>query len=186
MKHGMQPNFSLLLLIACLICVGSLGAQASRSSILPYRTVNAFRTSPSDENRRLFFDHFGMLWIGTSSGLKSYDGYDLRTIKSTAANPSVLPHNTVLSITEDRRHNLWIGTRNGVVRMDEDRMSFTTYPPYPRDYRIVTTLYTSPVVRFGWAIVEAFYAMMFSTIVLCSIMTGMRILLIYKEGVIEC
>lgn len=145
MKHGMQPNFSLLLLIACLICVGSLGAQASRSSILPYRTVNAFRTSPSDENRRLFFDHFGMLWIGTSSGLKSYDGYDLRTIKSTAANPSVLPHNTVLSITEDRRHNLWIGTRNGVVRMDEDRMSFTTYPPYPRDYRIVTTLYTSPV-----------------------------------------
>lgn len=145
MKYGTQPNSSLLLLIVCLICVGSLGAWASKSSILPYRTVNAFRTSPSDENRRLFFDHFGMLWIGTSSGLKSYDGYDLRTIKSTAANPNVLPHNTVLSITEDRHRNLWIGTRNGVVRMDEGRMSFTTYPPYPRDHRIVTILYTSRV-----------------------------------------
>lgn len=143
MKHGKQSYCSLLLLIACLICVGSLGVQASKFSILPYRTVNAFHTSPSDENRRLFFDHFGMLWIGTSSGLKSYDGYDLRTIKSTAAHPNILPHNTVLAITEDHRHNLWIGTRNGVVKMVEDHMRFTTYPTVPSNQKIVAALYTS-------------------------------------------
>ena len=34
--------------------------------------------SSSDELYCMHFDHNGLLWLGTSSGIKSYDGYKVR------------------------------------------------------------------------------------------------------------
>ena len=81
-------------------------AETESSTDLPCRYVTTLSVgSASDENRSLFFDHQGLLWVGTNSGLKSFDGYEVRVFKSTAASPSLLPNNTVVSIGEDGNGN---------------------------------------------------------------------------------
>lgn len=144
-KRQMTKESKYLLLQLCLIFFIFIPfkGHGEMTHTLPYRIVNTFRTSPSDENRRLFSDHFGLLWIGTSSGLKSYDGYSLHTIKSTADHPNVLPHNTVLNLTEDHHNHLFIGTRNGIVKLDEQTGNISSYPNITHGTNLVTMLYTS-------------------------------------------
>ncbi len=91
------------------------------SAFLPvpgiHATVRALRQS-SD----------GVLWIGTiGEGLWMYkDGRAMRVDKS-----GLLPTSTVLSIFEDRGHNLWIGTQDGLVRLERTPVSLV---PLPRDH----------------------------------------------------
>ena len=91
-------NRAILIALSLLLTLTTAKAKS-----LPYRVVTSFRPSQSDEMRCLLFDNGGLLWIGSSSGLKSWDGYDMTTYRSTAFSPGILPNNTVISITED--HN---------------------------------------------------------------------------------
>lgn len=75
-----------------------------------YRLMDPIETSPSEELRCIYFDRQGMMWLGTNSGLKAYDGYLMRTYRSDAFSPGILPNNTVLCITEDHHDCLWLGT----------------------------------------------------------------------------
>lgn len=52
-----------------------------------YRIFSPIEISPSDELRCIYFDHQGLMWIGTNSGLKSYNGYSMTTYKSDAFSP---------------------------------------------------------------------------------------------------
>jgi ligand-binding sensor domain-containing protein/DNA-binding response OmpR family regulator/two-component sensor histidine kinase len=108
-----------------------------------YRMLSPIEISPSDELRCIYFDHQGLMWIGTNSGLKSYNGYSMTTYKSDAFSPGILPNNTVLCITEDNNNRLWIGTRNGLVRMDKRTGEFHTYFLPKENQRIIYSLYTS-------------------------------------------
>jgi signal transduction histidine kinase len=69
----------------------------------------------------------GALWIGTiGEGLWVYkDG------RFTRVDGGLLPTSTVLSIFEDRGHNLWIGTQDGLVRLERTPVSLV---PLPRDH----------------------------------------------------
>lgn len=109
----------------------------------------AFRYYPpivnslAEETHCVFFDREGMMWIGTNTGLKSYDGYRFKTYKSDAYTPTILPNNIVYAITEDHHDNLWIGTRNGLVRMNKRTGVFKTYYLPKENQRIIYTLFTS-------------------------------------------
>ncbi len=119
-------------------------AETESSTDLPCRYVTTLSVgSASDENRSLFFDHQGLLWVGTNSGLKSFDGYEVRVFKSTAASPSLLPNNTVVSIGEDGNGDMWIGTRNGLVRMNMRTGETHTYSNVPGVSRITYALFTA-------------------------------------------
>ena len=97
----------------------------------------------SDESGKLFVDRDGMLWIGSATGLMSYDGYDYRTFKSDAYSPSILPNNVIVSLTEDNDANLWIGTRDGLVKMSKKYGTFKTYRLPKPNQRIIYTLFTA-------------------------------------------
>lgn len=84
-----------------------------------------------------------MMWIGTNSGLKSFDGYKINTYRSTVTSPGILPNNSVMSITEGLHDHLWIGTRNGLVRMNRRKGSFKTFRFGHENQRIIYTLFTS-------------------------------------------
>lgn len=130
----MRLKILLLTLLFCAI----ISAQKQ-----DYRYAAPIVTSPSDELRCMYFDHQGLMWIGTNSGLKSYDGYTFKTYRSTAKSPDLLPNNTILSITEDSLNGLWVGTGNGLVRMDRKSGQFQTYHLPDNRQQIIYTLFTS-------------------------------------------
>lgn len=109
---------------------------------LPFRLLPSINMLPTDEVHCLYRDRQGLLWIGTSTGLKSYNGYDVHTYKSDAITPSLLPNNNILCITEDRLNHLWLGTGNGLVRMDQRTGEFRTYNLPLNNQRTIYTLTT--------------------------------------------
>ena len=124
----------ILLIFSCL----TLQAQE-----FPYRYITSVNTAPTDEVNCMFFDKDGLMWLGTNAGLKSYDGYQVKTYKSSAFFPGILPNNNIRSISEDRDGCLWIGTRNGLVRMNRRTGEFKTFQLPQENQRIIYTLFHS-------------------------------------------
>ena len=90
MKH-------ILLLILSLICMVIEGQN------FPYRHLPPITIAPTEEASCMFFDKEGMMWVGTNAGVKSYDGYHVRTYKTNAYQPGILPNNTIRSLAEDHQ-----------------------------------------------------------------------------------
>ena len=102
--------------------------------------INAF---DSDESGELMIDSKGLMWIASSAGLIDYDGYKFKTYKSDAYTPGILPNNAIVSITEDKDNNIWIGTRDGLAKMNRRTGQFKTYHLKQNNQRIIWTLFTS-------------------------------------------
>lgn len=112
---------------------------------IPYniRVLNAVYPSSSIEQKCMLIDKQGLIWLGTNSGVKSYDGYRFTTFRSDAQSPDILPNNQVLSMTEDNNNCLWIGTKNGLVCMDKKYGSFRIFHLEGDSQREIYTLFTS-------------------------------------------
>lgn len=128
----------LLTTLILLLCPLWLRAQS-----FPYQLLTPVELPPSENMTKIYFDRHGMMWLGTHSGLKQYDGYTVRTYRSDAYTPGILPNNCVESITEDHDSHLWIGTRDGLARMDLRTGTFKTYRLGTGNQRIVYALFTA-------------------------------------------
>jgi len=60
-------------------------------------------------------DKYGFMWFGTDDGLNRYDGYSIKVFKHNSTDPYSIADNTILSLLNDRKGNLWIGLRRGGV-----------------------------------------------------------------------
>lgn len=130
-------KYIILIALGMLCCYRSLAAFSLRS-------FPPLLLSPSENAFCMMFDHRGVLWIGTNNGLKSYDGYQVRTYRSDAYSPHLLPNNTVRSLAEDKDNRLWVGTRNGLLRLDLRTGAVTTFHLPREDQRIIYSLYVDP------------------------------------------
>ena len=110
---------------------------------VPIRIVSQTPVTGAEEARSLMFDHYGLMWVGTDQGLRSFDGYDFKTYRSDAYSPGILPNNYVRSMTEDQHDGLWIGTRDGLVRHDRHCGTFKTYHLRGENARYINALYTT-------------------------------------------
>ena len=133
-------KYIILIALGMLCCYRSLAAFS-------FRSFPPLLLSPSENAFCMMFDHRGVLWIGTNNGLKSYDGYQVRTYRSDAYSPHLLPNNTVRSLAEDKNHRLWVGTRNGLLRLDLRTGLLTTFHLPTENQRIIYTLYVDPQGR---------------------------------------
>lgn len=126
-----------ILTIAMTLCL-AVGAQR-----MPLRMVSQTPVIGTEEARKLMFDHYGLMWVGTDQGLRSFDGYHFQTYRSDAYSPGILPNNYVRSMTEDLDDCLWIGTRDGVVRHNRHRGTFKTYHLRSENAKLINALYTT-------------------------------------------
>ena len=130
---------AILHILICLICF----ATQVKAQNFPYRYLPPIPIAPTEEVNCMFFASNGIMWVGTNAGVKSYDGYVVKTYKSSAYQPGILPNNTIRSIAEDHQDNLWLGTRNGLVRMNKRTGRFKSFFLPEESQRIIYTLYVS-------------------------------------------
>jgi ligand-binding sensor domain-containing protein len=63
--------------------------------------------------RSIVKDFQGFVWIGTEDGLHRYDGNQMKIYRNREGDSLSISSNFILSLYEDSKHNLWIGTLDG-------------------------------------------------------------------------
>ena len=130
----MRTIYLILTFVCCII---------AKAETFPYRSIASFNISPASESYCMMLDSEGMMWVGTNSGLKSYDGYTVKSYKSNALSPGILPNNDIRSMAEDHEQNLWLGTRNGLVKINRKTGIFKTYFLPTENQRIIYHLFVA-------------------------------------------
>jgi ligand-binding sensor domain-containing protein len=73
----------------------------------------------------IFQDSRGIIWIGTEDGLNKYDGYSFTVFRPGQDDEYSISNSRILSLTEDDKGNLWIGTNGGGLnRYDRNENRF--------------------------------------------------------------
>lgn len=79
-------------------------------------------------------DSIGFMWFGTEDGINKFDGYRFTILRHDPNDPNSLSYNQILSICEDRKGILWIGTfLGGLNRYDPAKDQFKRYRADPGD-----------------------------------------------------
>jgi ligand-binding sensor domain-containing protein/signal transduction histidine kinase/DNA-binding response OmpR family regulator len=102
--------------ILCILCVFCAGPARTQNTLgqLSFENLPLPPGAPGNETRLVCQDRDGFLWIATNSGLLRYDGYGFITYKSNLYGRNLLTNNTIQTLVEDHRQNLWIGTPQGL------------------------------------------------------------------------
>lgn len=82
---------------------------------------------PSGSVFRMYHDSDGFIWLGTSDGLCRYDGYDLKTFRSSSATPQILKNNEIQCLAEDNHKRIWVGMQGGVNIIDKNSFTITSF-----------------------------------------------------------
>ncbi|MGS0683207.1 ligand-binding sensor domain-containing protein [Shewanella sp. 125m-7] len=84
-----------------------------------YHDANDPASLPNDYVYRLFVDSNKRLWLGTiGAGLAYWDSATQKFVQVALPKGS---HDDIFAITEDSEQNLWLGSRNGLLKMGPQR-----------------------------------------------------------------
>ncbi|MFR5270521.1 MAG: two-component regulator propeller domain-containing protein [Hoylesella buccalis] len=98
-------------------CIYAYNTKLNQISKLDSSIYKDFITS-SDGIMPMTFDHAGRLWIGRNG--KGVMALDVKTGKTRVYEANQLSDGTVRVITEDHKHNIWLGTEQGVTIIGQD------------------------------------------------------------------
>ena len=99
--------------------------DVSQERFIHFRKGTGEKSLNADDSRCLFFDSKHRLWIGTESGgLHLYCGNGLFR---TFTKKDGLLSNSVMSILEDRQHNLWVSGFQGISRIEPEEGKINNY-----------------------------------------------------------
>jgi hypothetical protein len=120
------------------LLIASSHPLASQDKLVPVFHFNRLTTAdglPSNEIRSpVVRDHNGYIWVGTENGLARYDGYGCKIYRNDPSDRTSLSSNTVMSLLEDSKQRLWIGTwESGLSLYDPGRDRFVNFRPRPGD-----------------------------------------------------
>ncbi len=91
--------------------------------------------SVKDNRIPLLEDSGGVVWIGSTCGLSSFDprSRTFRYFLHDAKNNRSISNNSITALFEDRQGGLWVGTQDGLNRFDRATGEFTTFRNDPKD-----------------------------------------------------
>lgn len=78
----------------------------------------------------IYQDSDGYIWFGTRNGANRYDGYEFSIYQNEVNNPASLSDNYIRCFAEDKEKNMYIGTANGLNRIDRKTGRIDRF--YPR------------------------------------------------------
>lgn len=116
----MERHFRIYFLWTILFLV-SLTGRGAENKIFRFRQFSTAEGLPNGMVRQTLQDAEGFMWIATFYGLYRYDGYEVRPFKAVADVPAGTYSNDIICLAEDSARNLWVGTQNGLLRLDRNR-----------------------------------------------------------------
>src|SRR5687768_4523462 len=130
-----RKNISLAKAIALVLLTALPGLMTihAQQSKLKFRHINMDKGLSNSTIECIFQDSRGFIWFGTRDGLNRYDGYSMTVYKHIPSDTTSISDNFIRHITEDRNHNLWIATNNGLNCLGIARNTFTRFKHSPRN-----------------------------------------------------
>ena len=98
------------LIITMMICLFSIQAWAQSGKL--FNTDNQLSSNLATQ---VFQDKSGFIWIATRNGLNNYDGYHINVIKKDMSNFLGLNSNYIISIAQDEKEHILLGTNNSLL-----------------------------------------------------------------------
>jgi signal transduction histidine kinase/ligand-binding sensor domain-containing protein len=109
-------------LIACLSAAGTASARGSNFSEMTHKSWTAQDGAPQGVNA-LAQAPDGILWVGSDSGLYSFDGRNFAEFQSRPGDAE-LPASRVESVLVSRAGEIWVGFRSsGIARISHGRVT---------------------------------------------------------------
>ena len=117
-----------MLLVTCFSYTSIFTLQAQSYYFKNYQVNNGLSSntitcSVQDEN--------GFMWFGSRNGLNRFDGNFFKTFRNKIADSTSIGSNSILSIYDDKRKHLWIGTTKGIYIYDATKETFTPFTKMP-------------------------------------------------------
>ena len=110
MKNLLNISLSVIVTLCCLV------SSANDSDFVGNITM---RDGLCGENiYKIFKDHQGLIWLGTSDGLNSFNGVTLHSYSTG----NIKQNNVVLDIAETTDHRLYVSTTNGLYQLQNDSL----------------------------------------------------------------
>lgn len=114
-------------LIVCIALLSALSAVAA-DCVLQMKRFTVEQGLSNSNITALMQDHNGFVWVGTTNGLNCFDGYRFKVYRRDPSQQNTICGNSIKCLYEDREHNIWIGSLDGLVsKFDTKTESFTTY-----------------------------------------------------------
>ena len=114
-----------LFLILAYCCVYSAKSQNSVSSQKSFITYSVNQGLSQSSVYSLYQDKKGFIWAGTAEGLNRFDGYKFKTVKRIEGAEKGLKNDYFNGPpVEDKRGNLYFGSREGIQTYNPSKGSF--------------------------------------------------------------
>ena len=122
-------DFKILKIFVCLVLFLLLTPEGSPQLFTPdFEKVNFNQSENIGTVYSIIKDKQGFIWLGTSTGLKRYDGVNLKSYRFDPLDSLSISSNEVRSIQEDKDGDLWIGTINkGINKFIRQEEKFIRY-----------------------------------------------------------
>ncbi len=116
-------------LLTCLawLCAWHLPAASAQDFHVRFERIKSRSGVTLGYIDAILQDSTGYIWMGGETGLVRFDGYEFRVYRNHPDDPQSLSNNTVWSIAEDARGDLWIATEGGVNRYNRQLDNFTRF-----------------------------------------------------------
>lgn len=108
-----------ILLLSLAILVPTASAQHDNTKTISY--FSAIDDLSSNDVTSIIEDDAGFMWFATTNGLSRYDGYEIKTFRSDATNPSLFLSNNIVMIEKDHDGKIWVATTKEIAIFDPQR-----------------------------------------------------------------
>lgn len=134
----------LVLLFCYLFVVADIQSDNSNYS---FWTMDIGKGLSHSNVTSVLLDSKGMLWIGTAFGLNYYDRHELKHYLHQEEEPTSIPGNYILFVTEAPQNTVWVSTSGGLVRYDKNKNQFVAAAGKQMD--VYSSLATDKEIWFG-------------------------------------
>ena len=104
-----------------------LHAQPVSKPYYHFKTLTTADGLLSNTVHCVYKDTRGFLWIGTDRGLQRWNGSSFLNFRHLNADSNSIWNEDIGSITEDRRHDIWLCTRGGIIKFDYRNGKLTNF-----------------------------------------------------------